>query len=297
MDPVVSAALASWSPPFFTIATLLVTTALYFRGFSRLHRQMPRRFPSWRGAAFLAGIATLLIAIASPLEQIDDLLLSVHMLQHLMLMLVAPTLLLAGAPMIPLVRGLPPVLAKSVLGPLFRSGFVREIFRWLSEPIVGWIAFATATWVWHLPAPFQLAIRSEPWHAMEHACFFGSALMFWWPVIQPWPSVARWPRWAVIPYLLLADGQNTILAAIFMFSDRLIYPIYAMAPRVAGISALSDQVVAGAIMWVPASLFYLVPGAAIVFRMLSPRKLTIAGSAARKLRDPFAAQVPLAPHH
>ena len=221
-----------------------------------------------------AGSRALFIAIASPLEALDDLLLQIHMTQHLLLMLVAPSLLLAGAPAIAIVRGLPPRIAKAIVGPMLRSSTVRRLFAWLTQPLVCWIAFVAATWGWHLPATFQLALRSDGWHVVEHACFFTTALMFWYPVIQPWPSAAQWPRWAMVPYLLLADGQNTILAALFMFSDRLIYPFYASAPRVAGFTPLGDQIVAGAIMWVPGSIFYLVPAALIMFQMLAPQNLS-----------------------
>lgn len=284
----------SWTPPLGTIAMLLVTAGFYARGFRQLHRQMPRRFPNWRFAAFMGGIATLLVAIASPLEEFDDQLLQVHMMQHLILMLVAPTLLLAGAPAMVFVRATPPRLAKLLLGPAMRSRVVRRLIAWLTEPIVCWLAFAAAFWLWHLPGFFQLALRSERWHVVEHGCFFVTALLFWYPVIQPWPSISRWPRWLLIPYLLLADGQNTILAALFMFSDRLIYPFYATVPRVAGFTPLGDQIVAGAIMWVPGSLFYLVPGALIMFRMLAPRDLAPVrrGSPRRNL----AGQFPSAPH-
>ena len=274
MNSLAQTAFGSWTPPVATIATLLVTAAIYARGFYRLHRQMPRRFPTWRLASFMAGVAALFIAIASPLEELDDLLLQIHMTQHLLLMLVAPSLLLAGAPAIALVRGLPPPIAKVVIGPLLRSGAVRRLFAWLTDPPVCWLAFAAATWGWHLPAAFQFALRSDGWHVVEHACFFTTALMFWYPVVQPWPGVARWPRWAMLPYLLLADGQNTILAALFMFSDRLIYPFYATAPRIAGFTPVGDQIVAGAIMWVPGSIFYLMPAALIMFQMLAPQNLS-----------------------
>ena len=284
----------SWTPPLTTISMQLITAAIYARGFRRLHRQMPVRFPTWRLAAFLCGIATLLMAIGSPLEEFDDQLLQVHMTQHLILMLIAPTLLLAGAPAIAFVRAMPIGLARLLIRPAMRSRVVRRLFAWLTEPIVCWLAFAASFWLWHLPGFFQLALRSERWHVLEHGCFFVTALMFWYPVIQPWPSVAKWPRWSMIPYLLLADGQNTILAALFMFSDRLIYPFYATVPRVAGLTPLGDQIVAGAIMWVPGSLFYLVPGALIMFRMLAPRDLaTVRGAIFdRQIPSP---QIPSAP--
>ncbi|HZC45487.1 MAG TPA: cytochrome c oxidase assembly protein, partial [Candidatus Acidoferrum sp.] len=141
MNSAMQTAFDSWTPPVATIATLLLTAVVYVRGFNRLHRQMPRRFPSWRLASFIAGIAALFIAIASPLEAFDDLLLQLHMTQHLLLMLVAPSLLLAGAPAIPLVRGLPPRVARAIVGPILRSAAIRGFFTWLTQPLVCWIAF------------------------------------------------------------------------------------------------------------------------------------------------------------
>jgi cytochrome c oxidase assembly factor CtaG len=296
VNTVVQTALDSWTPPVATIATLLVTAAIYARGFRRLHRRMPRRFPVWRLASFMAGIAALLVAIASPLEELDDILLQIHMTQHLILMMVAPSLILAGAPAIALVRGLPPRIARAIVRPILRSRAVRRVFTRLTHPLVCWIAFVVATWGWHLPATFQLALRSDGWHLVEHACFFITALMFWYPVVQPWPSAARWPRWAMLPYLLLADGQNTVLAALFMFSDRLIYPLYATAPRVAGFTPLGDQIVAGAIMWVPGSIFYLVPAALIMFQMLAPQNLTQRSVRETDICRRVAGEIPAAPH-
>jgi cytochrome c oxidase assembly factor CtaG len=259
--------------PRWTVAALLLITAIYVRGFRKLRAEMPDRFPASRLCAFIAGIAALLVALASPLEALDDSLLSAHMIQHLILMLAAPILILQSWPAIPLVRGLPVNVCKLLLGPVLKSHAVREIFARVTHPITGWIAFAAATWLWHTPAAFQLALRSEAWHAVEHSCFFATALMFWFPVVQPWPSRAQWPRWAMIPYLLLADGQNTILAALFTFSEHVLYPYYSTAPRLGGITPLNDQIVAGVIMWIPAALFFLVPAVAIMLQMLAPQSL------------------------
>jgi cytochrome c oxidase assembly factor CtaG len=278
VNPILNSALDSWTVPRATVATILLIVLIYARGFARLHAQMPARFSRARLLSFCAGIATLLIAIASPITALDDLLLQVHMIQHLMLMLVAPVLILAGLPAIPLLRGLPPALCKILLGPLLRSRRVRALFRFLTAPIVAWFAFAAATWIWHAPFFFQLALRSETLHDLEHACFFATALMFWFPVIEPWPAARRSPRWSMIPYLLLADAQNSLLAALFTFSNHLLYPLYAMAPRIGGINPLDDQVVAGAIMWVPGSMFFVIPAALILMRQLQPQRNLIPGS-------------------
>jgi putative membrane protein len=271
VNPATQQALASWSiPPYFT-AALVLTGVVYARGFRRLHPRMPARFPRWRLFAFMGGLGTLLVAIASPLAAFDDLLLQVHMIQHMLLMFVAPPLLLLGAPQIPLLRGLPVVIAKYVAGPLLKSRGLRRIGDALTNPVTCWMALAIATWTWHAPRPYQIALRSEGWHEFEHWCFIAGALLYWWPVVQPWPSRARWPRWTMIPYLLLGDVQNTVLSAILTFSDRVIYPYYESVPRIAGITPLGDQVMAGLIMWVPGSLLFLIPAAAIVFNLLSTR--------------------------
>src|SRR5258708_35993820 len=109
-------------------------------------------------------------------------------------MLVAPSLLLAGAPAIALVRGLPPRIAKAIVGPLLRSSIGRRLFAWLTEPLVCWVAFVAATWGWPLPAPFRRALRSDGWRVGEHARVFTTALRCGYTVVQPCASVARVPR-------------------------------------------------------------------------------------------------------
>jgi polyferredoxin len=125
---------------------------------------------------------------------------------------------------------------------------------------------------WHAPPLYELTLRSPTWHIVEHACFLGSSTLFWWPVIQPWPSRAQWPEWAIIPYLLLADVQNTVLSAFLTFSDRVVYPTYGLVPQFPGMNPLSDQHAAGVIMWVPGSIFYLIPAGILAMRFLSPRR-------------------------
>lgn len=106
---------------------------------------------------------------------------------------------------------------------------------------------------------------------MEHACFVLSALLFWYPVVLPEPSRPRWSQWLVLPYLILADVQNTVLSALLSFSSRVLYPHYEQVPRL-GVSALDDQAAAGVIMWVPGSIAYLVPLFAIAVTLLSGKE-------------------------
>ncbi len=272
MSPLADAVLRSWSVSPWLVALLLFTMAIYLRGWRDLQSQMPARFPRWRAVAFAAGLATLFLAIASPLDAFAFLLLPVHMAQHVLLIAVAPPLLLLGSPTHPLLRGLPADAAKSALGPFLAWPALRRFGAWLAHPLVGAFALVAATWGWHVPAAYELALRDPAWHAVEHASFVIAGLLFWWPVVQPWPSRSRGSRWVIVPYLLLADLQNTALAALLVFSDRVLYPSYAQAPRLGSLSALDEQALAGLLMWVPMSIAYLVPAGAITLRLLSPAR-------------------------
>ena len=272
MNPALEAAFRSWSFAPLPMLTLALATFFYWRGWRQLHRQIPHRFPRWRLVAFLTGMASLFLAIASPLDAFAGMLLQVHMIQHLLLMMVAPPLLLLGAPWLPLLCGLPRRLVRDGLGPFLVWPALKNFGHRLTHPVVGGIAFIAASLLWHLPPLYELALRSRSWHEVEHACFLGSALLFWWPVVQPWPGRAHWPRWTMIPYLLIADLQNTALAAFLTFYDRPLYPTYAAAPRLWDISVLNDQAAAGVIMWVPGSLAFLIPVALITVQILTGRR-------------------------
>jgi putative membrane protein len=195
------------------------------------------------------------------------------MLQHLLLILIAPPLLLLGAPQIPLVRAIPPALAKRTIGVIVKSRACRRLLESLTHPVGALTLFTLVMLGWHLPGPFQLALRSNGWHIAEHGCFIVAGTLFWYPIVSPWPAAERCSRWALVPYLLIADAENSVLGAFMVFSGQLLYPFYAEVPRVAGITTITDQIVAGAIMWVPGSILLLVPAVAIVVRALQPAKL------------------------
>ena len=190
------------------------------------------------------------------------------MLQHMILMMVAPPLILLGAPLIPLVRGLPIFAAREFAGPFLNWRPAQRVGNALTNPIVAMLLMGGAMFAWHTPRLYELALASSSWHEVEHACFFLTSLLFWWPVIQPWPSRAQWPRWAMVPYLLVADLQNTALSAILVFSDGVLYPSYATQPSLFGFSAQHDQAAAGAIMWVLGSMAYMVPAILIAVECL-----------------------------
>lgn len=274
-----TAALSSWQLPLLPSATVLLAAVTYVCGWRALHAQLPDRFGGARLAAFLAGLATVGLAIASPIDAFAGLLLRVHMLQHVLLTMVAPPLLWLGAPALPLLRGLPPRVAKRGLGPFLAWPPLLAAGRALVHPVVAWLALVGTTLLWHLPGPYQLALRDPGWHQLEHACFLVGGLLFWFPVIQPYPSRPRWPRWAMVPYLLLADLQNTLLAALFVFAERPLYAAYAAAPALTALDPRADQSMAGALMWIAGSAAYLVAAATIVVAWLDGRSPVAAAAA------------------
>jgi putative membrane protein len=278
-EPVSFAAYTAWTFPFWPAAGVLIAAVIYLRGWRRIRVTRPQQFPPARLGCFLGGLASIWIALASPIDSLDDVLLTAHMTQHLILMSVAPPLLLLGLPAVPLLRGLPRWLIRPVLGPLFRAPWLHQVFRVITHPVFAFMAMNIAYLGWHVPPAYELALRSDGWHDVEHACFFATSLLFWFPVIQPWPSLSRGSRWALLPYLVGTDLVNTALSAFLTFAGRVIYPSYAAAPRVFNMSAIDDQATAGALMWVIGSIFFLVPCALIASRLLSPQ----AGSAIRRV--------------
>jgi putative membrane protein len=264
------ATLGSWSPPVILSLAMLVAALVYLRGWRHLHSVSPQAIESWRAASFIIGLFSIWIAIASPLAAFDEQLLTVHMLQHLLLMTIAPALILLGAPVLPLMHGLPRWLMRSVLGQFFRWSPVRRLGQLLSQPSFCWIAAAAALVGWHIPAAFTLALKSEGWHVFEHASFLAAGLLFWWPVIQPWPSVAIWSRWSLLLYLFLATLPCDILSGFLVFSERVVYPVYFSVPHRFAMSVLEDQQRAGALMWTCITIVYLVPAAILTTQLLGP---------------------------
>jgi cytochrome c oxidase assembly factor CtaG len=278
---------AAWSLPLVPLIGLSLTLILYLRGWQAAHRTRPDELPSWRAACFISGILSLWIALASPIDALDDYLLAAHMIQHFILMSVAPPLIVLGAPTVPLLRGLPRLLIRLFSRPVFRARWFHALCRLLTHPVFAWLAMNIAYLGWHVPVMFELTFRSERIHDFEHLCFFLTSVAFWWVVLSPWPSQPRWPRWTVIPYLLGADILNTVLSATLAFSGRVLYPSYAQAERITSLTPLKDQVAAGAEMWVLNSLVFLAPAVLITMQLLTPRALR-SPEAPRHRRIPVA---------
>jgi len=272
MNSYTQVALQSWSAPLAVNVSLCLAALLYARGWNRLRIVAKRQFPVWRLAAFFAGVLAVWIAIGSPLEAFDDVSLTVHMVQHLLLATVAPPLLLMAAPELPLLRGLPQSLARGVVSPFLRLPFIRRFGHLVSNPAICFLAATLALIGWHIPAVFELTLRLDWLHKLEHASFLGAGLMFWWPVVQPWPSTPRWPEWAIPLYLFAATLPCDALSGFLTFCERVVYPSYISAPRVFALSPLEDQECAAALMWVAVTIIFLVPAVLVTLKLLSPGK-------------------------
>src|SRR5712692_5115523 len=161
MDPVAAAILQSWTFAPRVIIPLLVVATLYLCGWWELRRRLPQRFGVWRLVTFQAGLLALFLALASPLDVLADLLLQVHMIQHLVLMMVVPPLLWLGAPLLPLLCGLPQLVVKRGLGPFLVWPALQRLGHLLTHPLVCWCVFVVTNVAWHVPALYEVAQRSQ----------------------------------------------------------------------------------------------------------------------------------------
>jgi putative membrane protein len=276
MSPASEAIFAEWSPPVVLTVTLIVASLIYLRGWFAIRETRRSQFPVWRLGSFLLGLAIIWTAVASPLDGFADVLLSAHMVEHLLLMSFVPPLLLLGYPVVPLLRGLPQGVTVYVLGPLIRVKALRCLGHFLIAPIVAWLAMNLVFLGWHVPAAYDFALEHEHWHEFEHVCFLGTSILFWWPIVRPWPTRERYAGWLLLLYLVMADIVNTALSAFLAFCDRPVYGYYLRAPNPFSVSPLSDQRAGAVVMWVIGSLIFLVPAVVLTVRLLQ-RDTTLEG--------------------
>jgi putative membrane protein len=252
------------------LVALVLVSFFYVLGRRRMQRMSAGSIPAWHAASFIFGLSLIWTALASPLVAYEHDLLTVHMIQHLLLMTFAPALILLGEPLLAFWQGLPRV-GKIMLGPTFQQPSVRRLGWAISRPSLCWIVSALTLVGWHVPALFTLGMSSEVWHGVEQASFLGAGFLFWWPVIQPWPAAPKGPQWWTLCYLFLATLPCDILSGFLVFSDRVAYPVYFSMPRHFGFSVLEDQQCAAALMWTCVTLVYLVPAAILCTQLLSPQ--------------------------
>ena len=245
---------------------VLVAAALYICGLLRLRdRQLhlPTR-SAWRMVAFFSGLATLVLALLSPLDVWSAESFAFHMVQHEVLMLIAAPLLVLGRPL-PVFLWAFPAPARARIGRWARSGAVRSAWNALLNPIAAWALHAVALWLWHAPSLFDAALRNARVHDLQHITFLASALIFWAALME---ERARERQGAAVLYLFTTTVHTGVLGALLTFATHPWYSAYLEVPSRWGLSPLEDQQLGGLIMWVPASLVYVGVGLLLLARWI-----------------------------
>jgi cytochrome c oxidase assembly factor CtaG len=249
----------AWDPA--TVASLFFMAAIYVAGLRALRKatQTPQKL---QGAArcYAAGWGLLVVALISPMHPWGQVFFSVHMVQHEVLMVLAAPLLVLGRPVLVVLSAGPRPAARRCVTLLRQNG---GTWLWdaVTNPLVAWLAHAIALWVWHVPTLFQATLKHEGIHAMQHASFLGSALIFWHAVI--FGPRRRLGYGMGLVYLFTTAIHSGALGALLTFATRLWYPAYAAVAHGGSLTPLEDQQLGGLIMWIPAGLIYLGAGLAL----------------------------------
>jgi putative membrane protein len=259
----------TWTLDWYVLAGVFVPAWLYARGVRRLWGRagVGRGVRRWQAGCFAAGIAALFVALISPLDALGGALFSAHMVQHMVLMLVAAPLLVLGNAFVPFVWALSPAWRRRIGGWL-RHPAVRGVWYVFGNPVSAWLLHAAAIWVWHVPVLYEATLGSELVHIAQHAAFFGTAMLFWWSSFE----MARRRRLRFgfgVLYVFTTMLHTSILSALLTFSLVLWYPIYAERTGAWGLTPLEDQQLGGLLMWVPAGVVYLVVALALMAAGLS----------------------------
>jgi cytochrome c oxidase assembly factor CtaG len=235
-------------------------------------RSLRVRGDYWRAAAFWLGLLSILLALQSPIEMLARQLFWVHMVQHLMLMVVAAPLLALAAPWTRLWRALPLGVRRAVARPVFlhpRLAPLRSIYHQVSRPGVVWTLSAANLWLWHLPPLYDLTLRNHLVHHLEHGLFLGLGLAFWAHVFDQRPFRAPLGSLARASFVFFAMVQSWGLAAVLSFATSPFYAYAQLPSRPGGISALTDQQLGGGMMWVPGAITYSIVFVFLLFQWLA----------------------------
>ncbi len=247
--------LTLWTFDPFVQVPLIIVALAYVGAVRRVDREHPaNRVPVRRTVAFLAGLAAIELALQSPIEHYDTTLFSDHMVQHILLTLVAAPLLAAGAPITLLLRVARAGQRRSLILPVLHS----RVLKVISFPVVSWLVFAAVMWGTHFSPIFNESLENPLLHDLEHIAYLAAGLLFWWPVIGADPSPWRMPHPVRVLYVFLQMPQNTFLALAIYSATTPLYAHYATLVRSWGPDPVADQQLAGGLMWVGGDLIFLV---------------------------------------
>jgi len=207
-----------------------------------------------RVASFVGALTVLGLALNGPLHNLSDFyLFSAHMVQHLVLTLVFPPLLLYGTP-------------AWVVRPLLRPRPVMRFARWATRPLAAGVLFSAPITLWHFPQFYEAALEHHGLHVVQHLVFIATAVIMWWPVLSPVPELPRASYAIQLLYLFALGLPMSLAGALITLADRVLYPFYESAPRMWGLTPAADQQLGGLLMWVVGTIYLWVAATVVWFR-------------------------------
>jgi putative membrane protein len=285
MDPVNKAILLSWDWRADVIIILALAGILYTRGWVLLRKRtkpykrkrrsgQPHPLTAvWRLVAYLSGLLIVGISLMSPIDVLGGQLFFMHMIQHLLMIMIAPVLLLGANPMAVTLWGLPRKLrqpvGKGLSFVLNSDSKYRGWIRTATAPGIVWLMWVIIIIGWHDPQMYNWALESEPAHDLEHITFFGVSMLYWWHVIGAGPRIHKqFSLVGRIAFVILAIPPNMLTGVVIAFSPTPIYTYYLNVPRIWNMDIMTDQMISGVIMWVPGSMMYIIAALVLIAQLL-----------------------------
>ena len=269
MNPVTKALLLSWDLRFEVLLPIILLGVVQFIGWRRLRQRGVQRFANgWRLASYMTGLVVVILALLSPVDVLGGQLFFMHMIQHLLLVMVAPPLLWLAGPFATGLWAFPRPLRIQIGGWFQQEGKLRRLLRMTIRPGLSWILFVGVLFSWHDPSAYSLAQGNGWIHDLEHISFFGTAMLFWWRVVGAGPHIhGKNSLLSRIGYVLAVVPPNMFLGVAISLAESPIYPYYLSVPRLYGISIMDDQTIAGLIMWIPGSMMYIIAALVLAARL------------------------------
>jgi cytochrome c oxidase assembly factor CtaG len=259
----------AWNLDLLVITGLAAAAWAYRRGQAR---GPTRGDGTWRARCFAGAVAALAVALVSPLDALSSALASAHMVQHVLLILVAAPLLALSAPSATLLRGSPLVVRQTLPRWRRKLRLTRTNLRPLRDPVTVWLLHVVILWFWHASGPYDAALDSEPLHILEHTTFLVTAVLFWQVAIGERAAGRVTNGYGALLVFAMAL-QSSFLSALLTFAGTPWYSGYATTTRPWHLDPLADQQLAGVIMWIPAGLVYLGASLALIITWLQATEL------------------------
>ena len=263
LHPIAQIGWTGWSVHWSTVVGIIAFGALYFWRARAGSAETPTGLQK---TSFVGGLFVMFATLNGPIHDLSDYyLFSAHMVQHLLLTLVVPPLLIAGVP-------------GWMLRPLLRDHRVAAVARVVTRPMMCYAIFNVVLCVWHIPLFYNAAMDNHNIHIAEHLMFMAAAVLMWWPFMSPLPELPRLSYPGQMLYCFLTTVPMSVLAVYISMAEHILYPAYAIAPRVWGITPTMDQQIGGLIMWIPGSIVFYGIMTVIFFKWVARDEDSIEGA-------------------